>query len=106
MNKQTRGLTTYLNRVSAKEWGKRRFCDDGAKVVRRRWRRKSGEFDLIFLLGSLLSLSKSKETRTSLRLWTGSQGASLAVSGCGLRVCRAISAGTRNGHSDRPGLGE
>lgn len=82
MNKQTRGLAIYLNRISAEECGKRRVCDDGAKVVRRRWRSKSGEFDLIFQLGSLLSLSKSKEPRTSLRLWTGSQGASPAVSGC------------------------
>jgi len=50
MNKQTRALTIYLNRISAEECKKRRFCDDGAKVVRRRWRIKSGELDLIFQL--------------------------------------------------------
>ena len=69
MNKQTRGLTIYLNRVSAEEWGKRRFCDDGTKVVRRRWRRKSGEFDLIFLLGSLcvfVEVKRAKDLATAV----------------------------------------
>ena len=63
MNKQTRALTIYLNRISAEECGKRRVCDDGAKVVRRRWRSKSGEFDLIFQLGSLFCLCRSQKSQ-------------------------------------------
>jgi putative endonuclease len=63
VNKQTRGLTIYLNRISAEECGKRRVCDDGAKVVRRRWRSKSGEFDLIFQLGSLFCLWRSQKSQ-------------------------------------------
>lgn len=63
MDKHTRGLTNYLNGLSAEETIERIYCDAGAKVVKRRWRGKSGEVDLIVQLGGLYIFVEVKKAR-------------------------------------------
>jgi len=63
MDKQAQGLTNYLNGLSAEESVERVYCDAGAKVLKRRWRNKSGEVDLIFQLGPVLVFVEVKKAK-------------------------------------------
>lgn len=63
MDKQTRGLVNYLDGLSAEECVERAYCDAGAKVVKRRWRGKSGEIDLIMQLGAVYIFVEVKKAR-------------------------------------------
>ena len=63
MDKKTRGLTNYLDGLSAEQSVERAYCDAGAKVVQRRWRGKSGEVDLIMQLGATYIFIEVKKAR-------------------------------------------
>lgn len=63
MSAQARGLTNYMNGLAAEDCIERVYCDAGAKVVKRRWRSKSGEVDLIFQMGALFVFVEVKKAR-------------------------------------------
>ncbi|MBT8460780.1 MAG: YraN family protein [Boseongicola sp.] len=63
MDKKSRGLTNYLDGLSAEECVERAYCDVGAKVVKRRWRGKSGEVDLIMQHGAVYIFVEVKKAR-------------------------------------------
>lgn len=63
MDKRTRGLTNYLDGLSAEECVERAYCDAGATVLKRRWRGKSGEVDLILQHGALYIFVEVKKAR-------------------------------------------
>lgn len=63
MSAQARGLTNYMNGLAAEDCVERVYCDAGATVVKRRWRSKSGEVDLIFQIGALFVFVEVKKAR-------------------------------------------
>ncbi len=76
VDQKTRGLTNYLNGLSAEECVERLYCDKGAELAARRWRGKSGEVDLIFREGATLvfvEVKKSKDFATAAERLTARQ---------------------------------
>src|SRR6056297_2557820 len=63
MERKARELNNYLNGVAAEDCVERLYCDAGAKVLKRRWRSKSGEVDLIFQLGTMFIFVEVKKAK-------------------------------------------
>jgi len=63
MDRKARGLNNYLNGVAAEDCVERHYCEAGAKILKRRWRGKSGEIDLIFQLGTMFIFVEVKKAK-------------------------------------------
>ena len=63
MDRKARGLNNYLNGVAAEDCVERHYCEAGAKILKRRWRGKSGEVDLIFQLGTMFIFVEVKKAK-------------------------------------------
>ena len=63
MDKQARGLTNYLDGLAAEDCVEQVYRDAGATLVRRRWRSRSGEVDLIMQLDTTFIFVEVKKAK-------------------------------------------